>query len=284
MFKFSLKFYLNITSRIELKEEMEVFRSYQIKPIGKLGEGAFGYVEKIELYNSDGNFCGLFSRKILRPKQNIIDNISLEEIKRRFTREVIYQSHCNDKNVTSIYLFNKYAENPYFVMELAESSLDTEIQNKSLNDEAKINIFMMMLKGVKVVHDKGYLHRDIKPQNILKFTKGIYKISDFGLVKNTDNGSNTTALTAIGQAMGTQKYMAPEILYNAEYSKQTDIFALGKVMEDLGVENKKCQLIIQKCCSMDKKQRHEEIGEILSELYDVGFRINTVLRREECLA
>lgn len=262
---------------------MEKFHSYKIKPIEQLGYGAFGYVEKIELYNSSDHFCGLYSRKILQPSQNIIDSISLEEIKRRFTREVIYQSHCSHTNVTSIYLFNKYAEKPYFVMELAESSLDTEIENNSLDDEAKIKIFIMMLQGVKRVHDTGYLHRDIKPQNILKFSTGTYKVSDFGLVKNTDNGSNTTALTAIGQAMGTQRYMAPEILYNAEYSKQTDIFALGKVMEDLNVENKECQLIIQKCYSMDKRQRYEDIDEILSELISIGFEMNTTIWRTECL-
>ncbi|MBT3145056.1 protein kinase domain-containing protein [Neptunomonas phycophila] len=262
---------------------MEKFRSYQIKPIGKLGDGAFGYVEKIKLYNSSGQFCGFYSRKILRPSQNIIESISLEEIKRRFTREVIYQSHCSHTNVTPIYLFNKYADKPYFVMELAESSLDTEIENKSLDDTAKINIFIMMLRGVKKVHDIGYLHRDIKPQNVLKFSTGMYKISDFGLVKNTDNGSNTTALTAIGQAMGTQRYMAPEILYNAEYSKQTDIFALGKVMEDLHVENKECQSIIQKCSSMDKRLRYEEIDEILSELISIDFGMNITIGRAECL-
>lgn len=259
---------------------MEEFHSYKITPVEKLGEGAFGYVEKIKLYNSRDHFCGLYSRKILQPSQRIIESISFEEIKRRFTREVIYQSLCSHDNVTSIYLFNKHAENPYFIMELAEYSLDTEIKNNSLRDQEKIDIFIMMLQGVKRVHDKGYLHRDIKPQNILKFSTGIYKISDFGLVKNTDNASNTTALTAIGQAMGTQKYMAPEIFYNTEYSKQTDIFALGKVMEDLHVEDKECQLIIKKCYSMPKNERYKAVDEILLELTNIGIDVNTALGRK----
>lgn len=252
---------------------MEVFRSYQIVPKEQLGQGAFGYVEKIELYNSSDKYCGTYSRKILRPNQSILDSISLEELKRRFTREVIYQSHCSDNNVTSIYLFNKHAENPYFVMELAECSLDTEIQGNSLDEESKIDIFLMMLQGVKLVHDKGYLHRDIKPQNILKFPNGMYKISDFGLVKNTDNGKDTTALTAIGQAMGTQKYMAPEILYNGEYSKQTDIFAIGRVMEDVGLKNQQCLTIIQKCTSIDKKFRYTKIDMILADLSKIDFGV-----------
>lgn len=250
---------------------MERFRSYQIKPVAKLGEGAFGYVEKIELYNSYDEFCGVYGRKILRPTKDILNNISFEEIKRRFTREVIYQSHCGHKNVTHICLFNKYADNPYFVMELAECSLDKEIISKCLTEEDKISIFNMMLQGVKNVHDKGYLHRDIKPQNILKFPSGVYKISDFGLVKNTDAASDTTALTAIGQAMGTQRYMAPEILYNAEYSKQTDIFALGQVMEDLSVKDANYKAIIQKCHSMEKHQRYEDVDEILSDLLSISF-------------
>lgn len=245
---------------------MERFLSYQINPIREIGAGAFGYVEEIELYNSRGNHCGNYCRKILNPSQEIIKSSSLDEIKRRFTREVIYQSHCNHNNITYICLFNKHAEKPYFVMELAEYSLDKDIKNETLDEISKIKIFEMILNGVKKVHGNGYLHRDIKPQNILKFSTGIYKISDFGLVKNTDSGSDTTALTAIDQAMGTKRYMAPEIIYNAEYSKQTDIFALGKVMDDLKIENENFQTIIRKCHSIDKNSRYNTIDEILLDL------------------
>ncbi|OQX02952.1 MAG: hypothetical protein BWK73_41000, partial [Thiothrix lacustris] len=67
---------------------MEEFHSYKIKPISTLGNGAFGYVEKIELYNSGNKLCGFYARKLLNPQPEILESITLEEIKKRFIREV----------------------------------------------------------------------------------------------------------------------------------------------------------------------------------------------------
>lgn len=241
---------------------MDILGNYKIESLSKIGEGAFGYVEKVNLYNLDDKLCGVYARKVLSPVDEIIKNVTVEEIKRRFTREVIYQSNLAYGNVASVYLFDKNAQNPYFIMELALSSLDFELYGNELTNEDKINCIKMVLEGLKVIHDKGYLHRDIKLQNILKFEGGVYKISDFGLVKNTSS-TDTTALTAIGQAMGTRKYMAPEILYNAEYSKQTDIYAVGQVMEDLRIEGEQFQNIMKKCKALDKKQRYQDVEDIL---------------------
>lgn len=252
---------------------MERFHSYLIKPIKKIGEGAFGYVEKIELYNLNNDICGIYGRKILSPKAEILKNISLDEVKRRFIREVIYQSNCSSKNIISICLFNQYIDTPYFIMELGICDLQKDIESEILNEDKKIEILTMIVHGMKNIHDKEYLHRDIKPQNIIKFPCGAYKISDFGLVKNTDESSDTTALTAIGQTMGTQKYMAPETLYSAEYSKQTDIYAMGKVMGDLKIENKIYQDIIKKCCSFQKSERYLNIDEVISDIDSIDLKI-----------
>lgn len=63
---------------------MEKFHSYKIKPVERLGEGAFGYVEKIELYNFFDGRCGFYARKILNPKESILSGMTHDEIKRRF--------------------------------------------------------------------------------------------------------------------------------------------------------------------------------------------------------
>jgi serine/threonine-protein kinase len=242
---------------------MEKFHSYTIESIGELGEGAFGYVEKVKLYNYYNNSCGVYARKILSPKAHILASMSIEEIKKRFIREVIYQSKCVHDNVVNIFLFNKYIENPWFIMELGDYHLESEIAEKSLTEAEKINIIKMMLYGVKKIHDNDYLHRDIKPSNIIKFTNNTYKISDFGLVKNIDPNSDTAALTAIGITMGTEKYMAPELRWGAAPSQQTDIYSLGVVFEELLIENSNFQSIISKCTNGLSNHRYNNIDEIL---------------------
>ena len=246
---------------------MEEFHSYKIKPVSTLGSGAFGYVEKIELYNSGNKLCGLYARKVLNPQPEILHSITLEEIKKRFIREVIYQSKCSHGNIIYIYLFNKYAENPYYIMELGESDLDGEINKNVLSEREKINIIIMLLNATKKIHDEGYLHRDIKPKNVLKFPNNVYKLSDFGLVKNIDENNQTTALTALGSIMGTRKYMAPEIHIEAEYSRQTDIYALGIVFKDLNIECAKLREVIDKCTRRDKDQRYCIIDDVLNDVY-----------------
>ncbi len=246
---------------------MEKFHSYTIKPVGKLGEGAFGYVEKIELYNSMGDLCGIYARKILNPSEDILKSISKEEIKKIFIREAICQSKCVHDNVISIYLFNKNIETPWFIMEFGACDLESEINKQSLTETEKVNIIKMMLYGVKKIHGKDYLHRDIKPSNIIKFKDDKYKISDFGLVKNISSNSN---LTAIGTVMGSGKYRAPEILYDAEYSQQTDIFALGMVFEELSIKDTSFKEVINKCKNVDKKARYNNITEVLSDVNKIS--------------
>lgn len=253
---------------------MENFRTYKINPIKRLGNGAFGYVEKIELYGAKDYFCGHFARKVLSPSADILASVTEDELKRRFIREALYQSRCVHENVIYVYLLNSAAKNPYFVMELGEVDLLSQIQEKILTENEKISISRMLLRGVKKIHDKEYLHRDIKPHNIIRFSNGVYKISDFGLVKSNDASRDTTALTAIGQRMGTHRYMAPEVLYDAEYSKQTDIFALGRVMEDLAIQNGDYCSIIKRCLCAEKNERYSTIDDVIAEFDSVEFGIS----------
>ncbi|WP_323938204.1 serine/threonine-protein kinase [Aeromonas caviae] len=246
---------------------MEEFHSYRIKKIKRLGEGAFGYVDEVELYNSGNKLCGVYARKTLSPQEDILNEISWEEIRRRFTREVIYQSQCPHRNIVYIYLFNKHAEKPYFIMDLGSSDLNSEIHSGTLSQPDRVSIFKSVLMATKKIHDKNFLHRDIKPQNIIKFPDGSYKLSDFGLVKNVDANDKSTVLTLIGGIMGTTRYMAPEILIDAEYSQQTDIYALGMVFNDLGIRDTKLQKIATKCTRRDKDSRYTTIDEIL---HDIG--------------
>lgn len=244
---------------------MEIFGNYKIKDGDNIGDGTFGFVNKIDLYNIDNHYCGAYAKKTFS-----ISNTKMlpyeDMFKERFRREVIGLSECAHKYVAPVYIANLNAPQPYFIMGLAECDLAYVIKNENLNDEQKINILKMILEGMKHIHDKNFLHRDIKPQNILKFSNGIFKISDFGLLKNIDPNDDKEVLTQIGTKMGTGDYMAPEIKRDYEYTYQTDIYAIGQVMDDLKISDIEFKPITDKARHFDKNQRYKKIDEIIHDL------------------
>lgn len=202
--------------------------NYQYKIVERIGQGGFGYVERIELFNSVGVFCGYYARKCLLGEFEE----EQEEFKRRFAREVTYQASCVHTNVANIYLCDLNSPSPWFIMDLADGDLHKDLMGGRLNFAEKISAFDMVLQGVAHIHEHKYLHRDIKPNNVLRFGN-TYKVSDFGLVKNQDTAAESEVLTKITSVMGTQKYWAPEVSAAAQYSVASDIYSLGVLLEDM---------------------------------------------------
>ncbi|QEU15145.1 serine/threonine protein kinase [Enterobacter hormaechei] len=257
----------------------ERHHSYVLKTIEEIGRGGFGYVEKIELFNVNGHKCGDYAKKILAQDHGL----SKEDFKRRFKREVDYQARCTHSNIAPIYLHNLQVDSPWFVMDLAESDLSTDLASGTLDNASKMHIAEMILSGVRFMHtektdDPGrkpvYLHRDLKPSNILRFKDGVYKISDFGLVKNAGKERpESELLTRVATAMGTLKYMAPEITTAGHYSEQTDIFALGVVIDDMGFDNVNgIRQLIDKCTAWRAASRYKSVDDMMQELADIKIR------------
>ncbi|MFJ3266059.1 protein kinase domain-containing protein [Serratia liquefaciens] len=242
---------------------MEERGGFLIKPVKEIGRGGFGYVEKIELFNYSDYKCGEYARKILIPQ----DEPYREEFEKRFEREIRYQAACKHNNIVPIYIHKLSGGTPWFVMDLAESDLHKDISSGYLSDSDKINVTRMIMNGLMYLHDKKYLHRDIKPFNVLRFSDGVYKISDFGLVKNADKEGESEILTKVAAAMGTAKYMAPEVQAAGIYSRQTDIYALGVLIEDMNITKATgITAIIDKCTHRKPASRYGDVGEILLDL------------------
>lgn len=237
---------------------------YTIKKIKRIGNGGFGYVDEVKLYNSNGSPCpGTYARKTFYPseimRQSILD---LVQIKERFNEEVRCQANCNSFNVVSIYMHSLDIKNPWFIMELAESDLARLINEKEMNLSQKISALEMIVLGVKYIHDKNLLHRDIKPQNILKFKNNLFKLSDFGLVKDLNRDNPLTAIANI--SMGTDGYKAPEIKSAGIYDQRTDIYALGVVIEQF--TDGQLNDIVSKCTMYNPKDRYQSASEIYNDL------------------
>lgn len=242
---------------------MDEFGNYWLETDQVLGQGAFGLVERVKVYNRSKTCFTLFAKKSFQPNQQF-DDESVRELKQRFKREIRSQSGCKHKYIVPIFIHNLSVEEPWFIMELANSSLQDELDANSLTIKEKIVALFMILDGIKYIHDKKLIHRDIKPLNILKFNNGDYKISDFGLVKNLQQDS--LLKTQIGTVMGTSKYLAPEISNGStEYTVKSDIYAIGVVMEDLKLGSEFTQ-IIDKCCNRRPSARYNNVEEIINDL------------------
>lgn len=240
---------------------MEYVANYKYKTICRVGNGGFGYVDKIQLFNLTETYSGYYARKVLDPQ------VDLKMYQERFKREVLSQCECSHTNIVHIYICDLYCEAPFFIMELAECDLEFIINSGQLSELEKFNIIEMVCLAISHIHSLGFLHRDIKPNNILKYNDGIYKVSDFGLVRKTVQSEDSEVLTSLNIRLGTDNYVAPELMYiGSDYTEKSDIFAMGKVFERLQVQSPDILKIIAKCTKMDLENRYSSVNDLLHEL------------------
>lgn len=231
--------------------------NYVIDIIEEIGVGGFGSVYKVEVFNRKKHKCGEYALKCLSSTAALDETLI-----RRFQREVQYQANSQHKNIVPIYIHDLNNSQPWFVMELADT--DVERCYSTLSVGERVRVIDSLLAAVKFMHDKNWLHRDIKLLNILKFGND-YKVSDFGLIKNTVPDPDSTQLTAIGQGMGTPTYAAPEVRAG-HYSKQSDIYAIGICISELFeniVSLDKLDRIVDKCTQRRPSQRYQDISELV---------------------
>lgn len=233
--------------------------NYFIETIAHLGAGSFGTVEKIMLRNLAGKECGYCARKILNDQDDDPDLLT------RFRREVKYQDECLHKNVVQIFICSMYTKPAWFVMELAECTLQDELDAGTLtNRNEKIDIILMIARGLAHIHSKGYYHRDIKPLNILKFSDATYKISDFGIARHMDPTDASKILTQVGVFLMTPKYFDAHSVVLHGYSKQSDIYSLGVIIEELGIDG--FDDVVAKCTDRKLIKRYLNVEQLIADI------------------
>jgi serine/threonine-protein kinase len=165
------------------------------------------------------------------------DEVALE----RFLREARIIAAFKNPNVVIIYALEKENDDHYIVMEYAEKgSLEDLLKEATsgLSIREGIDIAIAICQGLEAAHDKGIVHRDVKPSNILLFSdeKGniIPKISDFGVahMPTTDNGK-VPPLTSKGEMIGTVRYMSPEQAKGDEIDACSDLYSMGAVLYEM---------------------------------------------------
>ena len=190
--------------------------------IEKIGEGGMGVVYKAE----DTKLKRIVALKFL-PSELTRDT----EAKKRFIQEARAASALDHTNVCTIYEIDETNDGRTFIaMAYYEGeNLKDKIQSGLLTVEKALDIIIQIARGLVKAHNKGIVHRDIKPQNILITRDGVAKILDFGLAKLTGN----TQMTKAGKVVGTISYMSPEQTREEPVDCQTDIWSLGVVLYEM---------------------------------------------------
>jgi serine/threonine-protein kinase len=143
----------------------------------------------------------------------------------------------------------------------SKAQSNDEIKSGTMTTEDKIKVLKDVLNGLLFIHNKGYLHRDIKPQNILKFNDGTYKLSDFGLAKSM-TPSKSQFVTRVGEFYGFLNFDYGVMAHG--YSKQSDIYSIGVLIEHLNIDE--TESIIIKCKHKQLNKRYINVEQVISQI------------------
>jgi len=199
-----------------------------IEKIGKfrilerIGRGGMGTVFKAH----DPVLDRLVAIKVISPEIEVTD-----ELKARLFREAHACAKLNHRNIITVYELGEDEGRLFIVMEFLEGEeLKQMIERRaSLSLEEKLAIMAQICEGLHQAHQKGIIHRDMKPSNIFVLKDGQTKILDFGIARVVTSDSS---LTGTGRVLGTLRYMAPEQV-RGHVDHRSDIFSVGAVFYEL---------------------------------------------------
>ena len=148
----------------------------------------------------------------------------------RFVREARIVAKLSHPHINAVYDVGVAGLYHYFTMEyITGGDLKSRIR-RGLSPTAALSIARQIAGALAFAHSKGYVHRDVKPENVLFRDGGTAVLTDFGIAKTNDAASN---MTATGTIVGTPHYMSPEQAMGRPIDKRADIYSLGAMMFEM---------------------------------------------------
>ena len=231
--------------------------------------------------------------------RDVAVKVSAQQFTERFAREAKIVASLNHPNICTLYDVGPN----YLVMELIEGpTLTDKLKAGPIPLGEATHIARQIADALDGAHDKGVIHRDLKPGNVKIRPDGVVKVLDFGLAKaggtpvatSDESPTLTVGQTAAGVILGTAAYMSPEQAKGKEVNKRSDIYAFGLVFYEMltGVRPHKgdtlqetlasvlrdepdlskvpaqVQRLLKRCLEKDPQIRLRHIGDVMSLLDD----------------
>ncbi len=191
--------------------------------VKNIGKGGFGIVD--EVVDANGK---PFARKTFQPAG--IPEKFHDKLRKRFKREVLTQEELGGEVIISVLDHDLSGEQPWFIMPLADKTFTKYVEESKKSGDIEIDPLADIINGLQHLHDEGYVHRDLNPNNIL-LHDGKWKLSDLGAILPPTGGTVTLTKDTV---IFTEKYCSPEQrkdFHNAQAS--ADIYSFGCILHDV---------------------------------------------------
>ncbi|WKD57350.1 Serine/threonine-protein kinase PknL [Corynebacterium capitovis DSM 44611] len=148
----------------------------------------------------------------------------------RFRREALAMAKLSHPNLVNVYDFSARDEDVFLIMELITGGTLRELlaERGPMPPHAATAVMRPVLTGLSSAHDRGMVHRDIKPDNILINGDHTVKLADFGLVRAAADSTQST-----DQIVGTVSYLSPEQVDGSPMTQAADVYSAGIVLFEL---------------------------------------------------
>jgi TolB-like protein len=158
---------------------------------------------------------------------------------RQFKREAQTASSLNHPHICTVYQIDEFEGRPFIAMEMLRGeTLKQRLAGGRLTPIEVIDFAIQITDALDAAHEKGIVHRDVKPANIFINKRGVVKLLDFGLAKQSSSvvdfdSESSSGFTAAGRVFGTANYMSPERLLGHAIDHRSDLFSLGSVIYEM---------------------------------------------------
>ena len=171
--------------------------------------------------------------RVVAVKMILSGSMATADERERFQREAQLVANLDHPNVVPIHEVGEHDGFPYFSMRLIEGgSLADRMHAYHDDPRAAAQLVAILARAIQFANEKGFIHCDLKPSNILMDRDDAPRITDFGLARHA---SEASGLTVSGAILGTPSYMAPEQAsgQRRELGPATDVYGLGAILYEL---------------------------------------------------